>query len=117
MSGLQIGDIDIGDQVVDNEYRIKFLTKLVEWIINQNNLKAPSPNDISAIRNAIVSEMNLTWILATNFMSRADRQAEINEKIGILEGQMQILLQDRPQVYNSKETPIPINSLVPTSNP
>ena len=36
-----------------------------------------------------------TWWAAAHFIERADRQADANYKIGILEGQMQILLKNR----------------------
>lgn len=57
MSGIKVGDIDIGDQVVDNEYRIRLLFKILENIIRKNNLKGPLKEEIEAMKRDIEKEL------------------------------------------------------------
>lgn len=41
MSGIKFGDIDIGDQVVDNEYKIRILNKIVALILQKAAFTQP----------------------------------------------------------------------------
>lgn len=57
MSGIKIGDFDLGDKVLDHEYKIRLLTKLLEWIVNNNTLKGPTPEELKKIRDDIILEI------------------------------------------------------------
>lgn len=60
MSGLKIGDLDIGDKVLDHEFRVRFLFKLFEWLINNNPTtlpNRPSPEDLKQIREEIIGQL------------------------------------------------------------
>ena len=61
MSGIKLGDIDVGDQVVDNEFRIKFLTKLIEWLVNHNMPQKPTPEQIQQMRTEALDELKTKY--------------------------------------------------------
>ncbi len=52
--GIKFGEID-SSQILDNEYRIKVLEKILEIIINNNSsLVKPTPQEIAVARNDVV---------------------------------------------------------------
>ena len=60
-SGLTIGDIDLGDKVIDHEFRIKFLFKILEWIVNNNKLRGPSPEEMKKMKEEIVKQLKTDY--------------------------------------------------------
>jgi hypothetical protein len=55
--GIKFGDIDVG-QIIDNEYRSKFVAKILDWLFNNNRtLVRPSPDEVEKIKQEVVSEL------------------------------------------------------------
>lgn len=55
--GVKFGEIDI-NQVLDNEYKIKVIEKILGWILNNNNsLNKPSQENIVEIRKSVVEDL------------------------------------------------------------
>ncbi len=55
---IKIGDFDITNQLLDNEFRIGVLEKLLEKIINNNkNLNIPTVQDVENIRQETASNL------------------------------------------------------------
>ena len=55
--GIKFGEID-SNQILLNEYKIGTLERILEWIINNNNLiNKPSKEDIEEIRKTMVEEL------------------------------------------------------------
>lgn len=51
--GIKFGEID-ADQILENEFRIGILEKILEFIANNNNdLKKPSQADVIEIRKQV----------------------------------------------------------------
>lgn len=60
--GLQIGEIDIMNQTLDNEFKILILERLIEFIINNNNsLNKPTQQQIQNIRNEVLQQLQLKY--------------------------------------------------------
>lgn len=58
MSGIKVGEIDIGDQVLDNQFRILILTSIVSWILaNNNNINKPTEADVKKFREEAIKEL------------------------------------------------------------
>ncbi len=58
MSGLKVGEIDIGDQVLDNEYKIKLLFKLLQKIIEKNpTLQNVTQQEFETIKKNVEKEL------------------------------------------------------------
>lgn len=52
--GIKFGEID-SSQILDNEFRIGVLEKLLEFILNNNpNIVKPTEENINDIRNAAI---------------------------------------------------------------
>ncbi len=59
--GIKFGEIDSG-QILENEYRIKVLERLVEWLMNNNSqLNKPDLRQMEAIRNDVVRELQVKY--------------------------------------------------------
>ena len=55
---IKIGDIDIAQQTLDNEFRINVLEKLLERIVNSNpTLIKPDQNELNQIRVEVVEQL------------------------------------------------------------
>ena len=55
---IKIGDFDIANQLLDNEFRVGVLEKLMERIINSNpNLNRPTQVDIENFRFQTAEEL------------------------------------------------------------
>jgi len=55
---IKIGDFDIANQLLDNEFRIGVLEKLIEKIINSNkNLILPTQQDVEKMREQTAEEL------------------------------------------------------------
>ena len=55
---LKIGDFDVANQLLENEFRIGTLEKLLERVINSNpNLNRPTQADIENIRIQTAEEL------------------------------------------------------------
>jgi hypothetical protein len=49
--GIKIGDIDIASQIIDNEFRLGVLERLLEKLLNSNkNLVLPTQDEIESFR-------------------------------------------------------------------
>lgn len=57
MSGIKLGDIDVGDQIIDNEYRLRLLFKILENILKKNKLQGPLKEEIEAMKRDIEKEL------------------------------------------------------------
>lgn len=56
--GIKIGDIDIAQQTLDNEFRLAVLERLLERILNSNpNLNKPTQDELSQIRREVVQQL------------------------------------------------------------
>ena len=55
--GIKFGEID-SSQILDNEFKIKVLEKILEWILNNNDsLIKPSQENIMEIRKSVVEDL------------------------------------------------------------
>jgi len=55
--GIKFGEID-SSQILNNEFKIKVLERILEWILNKNNsLIKPSQQDIIEIRENTVKDL------------------------------------------------------------
>jgi len=55
--GIKFGDIDSG-QILENEFRIGVLEKLVEFIVNNNaTLNKPNPEQIEEIKQLVAANL------------------------------------------------------------
>lgn len=55
---IKIGDFDIANQLLDNEFRISVLEKLLEKVLNSNrNLILPTPADLENFRMQTAEEL------------------------------------------------------------
>lgn len=55
---IKIGDFDIANQLLDNEFRVSVLEKLLEKILNNNrNLVLPSQEELDLIRQKTAEEL------------------------------------------------------------
>lgn len=55
---IKIGDFDIANQLLDNEFRIGVLEKLLEKVLNSNkNLTLPTPADLETFRMQTAEEL------------------------------------------------------------
>ncbi len=56
--GIKFGEID-ASQILQNEFRLAVLEKIVERIANdnKNTLKIPSLDDVNGIKDAIVEDL------------------------------------------------------------
>ena len=55
---IKIGDFDIANQLLDNEFRIGVLEKLLEKVLNNNpGLKLPTPADLDTFRQKTAEEL------------------------------------------------------------
>jgi len=56
--GIKIGDIDIAQQTLDNEFRLGVLERLLQDIINNNPaLIKPDQNRLNQIREEVVEQL------------------------------------------------------------
>nr|BDD44587.1 hypothetical protein 7 [bacterium] len=57
--GVKIGDINIAEQIIDLRFQILRLSKILEYIVNNNELNnKPSPDDIKAIEEECLEILN-----------------------------------------------------------
>lgn len=55
--GIKFGDVD-STQILDNEFRVKFVAQLLEWLFNNNpELKKPSQEEVKALQEIVIKEM------------------------------------------------------------
>ena len=55
---IKIGDFDIANQLLDNEFRIGVLEKLLEKVLNRNSgLQLPTPADLDSFRQQTAEEL------------------------------------------------------------
>jgi len=55
---IKIGEFDIANQLLDNEFRIGVLEKLLEKVLNNNpTLKLPTPSDLENFRTQTAEEL------------------------------------------------------------
>ncbi len=54
--GVKFGEID-SSQILNNEYRIAVLEKIVEWSINNTSMVTPNQIDILAIRESVIDDL------------------------------------------------------------
>lgn len=55
--GIKFGEID-ANQILDNEFRIKTLERIVQWIINNNpRMTQPKQSDLDGIRREVLTEL------------------------------------------------------------
>lgn len=60
--GIKIGDIDIASQIIDNEFRIGVLEKLLEKLLNSNkNLVLPTQIEIENFRAQTAEQLKLKY--------------------------------------------------------
>jgi hypothetical protein len=56
--GIKIGDIDIANQVINNEFKQKLVGKVIDWIFANNaQLNRPTPEELEKIKEEIVREL------------------------------------------------------------
>lgn len=56
--GIKIGDIDIAQQTLDNEFRLGVLERLMELIVNNNpNLNKPNQEQLNQIRKEVIGQL------------------------------------------------------------
>lgn len=56
--GIKIGDIDIAQQTLDNEFRLGVLERLMEHVVNNNpTLVRPSQEQLNQIRKDVVQQL------------------------------------------------------------
>lgn len=56
--GIKIGDIDIAQQTLDNEFRLGVLERLLENIINRNQgLSKPTQEELNQMRKEVVLQL------------------------------------------------------------
>jgi hypothetical protein len=55
--GIKFGEID-ANQILENEYRIGVLERLLQWIVNNNpTLNGPPPAVVQEIRREVISQL------------------------------------------------------------
>lgn len=60
--GIKIGDIDIAQQTLDNEFRLGVLERLLESIINNNaDLKKPNQAELNKMREEVVNKLKIKY--------------------------------------------------------
>lgn len=53
--GIKFGEID-ANQILQNEFRISVLEKLLEWVVNNNlNMMRPNQQEVENIRKEVIS--------------------------------------------------------------
>ena len=56
--GIKIGDIDIANQTLENEFRLGVIERLLEMVLNSNpNLKKPTQKELGLIRQEVVQQL------------------------------------------------------------
>ena len=56
--GIKIGDIDIANQTLENEFRLGVLERLLENVLNSNpNLNKPTQLQLQQIRKEVVQQL------------------------------------------------------------
>jgi len=56
--GIKIGDIDIAQQTLDNEFRLGVLERLLERIVNSNpGLTKPNQVELNQMRQEVVEQL------------------------------------------------------------
>jgi hypothetical protein len=59
---IKIGDFDIANQLLDNEFRIGVLEKLIEKVLNSNkNLILPSQDEIEEFRKKTAEALKIKY--------------------------------------------------------
>jgi hypothetical protein len=59
---IKIGDFDIANQLLDNEFRIGVLEKLIEKVLNSNkNLILPSQEEIEEFRKTTAETLKIKY--------------------------------------------------------
>ena len=54
---IKFGEID-ANQILDNEFRVSVLEKLLEWILNNNySLTKPTPEQLNELRGEVVENL------------------------------------------------------------
>ncbi|WP_396179647.1 hypothetical protein [Flavobacterium sp.] len=60
--GIKIGDIDIANQIIDNDFRIGVLEKILEKLLNSNkNLVLPTQMEIEDFREKTATELKAKY--------------------------------------------------------
>jgi hypothetical protein len=60
--GIKIGDIDIANQIIDNDFRIGVLEKILEKLLNSNkNLVLPTQTEIEEFRVKTATELKVKY--------------------------------------------------------
>jgi len=55
--GVKFGDIE-ASQIIDNEYRIKLISRLLDWILGHNpNLNKPTQEQFEQLKDETVKEL------------------------------------------------------------
>ena len=55
--GMKFGEIDI-NQVVENEFRIRVLEDILEWMLNHSEcMDKPSEEELAEIKKTVVSQL------------------------------------------------------------
>jgi hypothetical protein len=61
MSGLKIGDVDVVDQVLQNEYDVKLIYKILNFIFLKGQagqpITPPTPEELDEMRQDVVREL------------------------------------------------------------
>ena len=58
--GIKIGEVDVASQIVENEYRIAVLERVVDFLLSRaTTLTGPalSPQDLNRIRKEVVAQL------------------------------------------------------------
>ena len=56
--GIKIGDVDVAQQTLDNEFRVGVLERLLERILNNNpSIQKPSQSELNEIRKQVVKDL------------------------------------------------------------
>ncbi len=53
---IKFGEID-ASQILDNEYRIKLLYKLLDWILKNNRIIGPPQNELERLKEEVIKEL------------------------------------------------------------
>ena len=55
--GIKFGEID-ANQILENEFRIRVLEALVEWLLNRSGIMSkPSQEEVEEIKKSVITEL------------------------------------------------------------